>query len=524
MDKNKVDLLFHTLRYLKLKQFYYRFYYALRNGLFKTKIGNSATCSSQQLNLCTVITAPNSYNSGAFTFLNLDHKFEEIDWNYSAYGKLWTYNLNYFDFLNQEDISKEEGVRLIEDYINNQPCLKDGLEPYPTSLRIINWIKFLSKHKIEDDKIDATLFNHLTLLNITLEYHLLGNHLLENAFALLFGSYYFSDEKIYKKSKYLLKSELNEQILNDGAHFELSPMYHKILLMRLLDCITLIENNLWKKEGLLSFMRNKAEMMLGWLEQVTYKNGQVPQVNDTTFDIAPKTAEILTFAKNLKLNAQTSRLSDSGYRKWTLDEMEVFMDVGQIGPDYIPGHAHADSFNFEFYYKGTPIIVDPGISTYDNNPRRQLERSTEYHNTIRVDEKDSSEVWGGFRVARRAKIISLKESKNVIDATHDGYKNIGAFHSRSYHKSKYNFVIEDRVESSSGHQIESFLHFHPDCKLVISGSSIEINRELTISLENANSIALEDYDYSLGFNKTIKAPKIRASVESNSKIIIEILG
>ena len=140
-------------------------------------------------------------------------------------------------FLNQDGFSQEEGIVLIEDYIDKESILKDGLEPYPVSLRVINWIKFISKHQIRNEKIDAVLYRHIKLLSRNLEFHLLGNHLLENAFALLFGSYYFRDEQLYETSKNLLKSELNEQILKDGAHFELSPMYHKILLSRLLDCI-----------------------------------------------------------------------------------------------------------------------------------------------------------------------------------------------------------------------------------------------------------------------------------------------
>ena len=196
----------------------------------------------------------NSYNSGVFNFLNIKHKFEDIDWNYSVFGKLWTYNLNYFDYLNQENISKEDGLTLIYNYIKSESCLKDGLEPYPISLRLINWIKFISKHKIRDKKVDLILAKHLFLLNKNLEYHLLGNHLLENAFALIFGAYYFGDETVYRTSKKLLASELNEQILNDGAHFELSPMYHQLLLSRLLDCINLINNNSWKKDNLLQIM------------------------------------------------------------------------------------------------------------------------------------------------------------------------------------------------------------------------------------------------------------------------------
>ena len=531
MDQSKVVLLFHTVRYLKLKQIYYRFYYALSSRFTHFKNDEKVEHTSHPLNWSLDISTSNSYNNKVFTFLNLDYRFDRIDWNFADFGKLWTYNLNYFDFLNQDNISKEEGLGLIEDYIENENKLKDGIEPYPTSLRLVNWIKFLTKHQIQDVKIDTVLFKHLALLNRTLEYHLLGNHLLENAFALLFGSYYFRDERIYKRAKNLLETELNEQILKDGAHFELSPMYHQIVLTKILDCIHLVQRNEWRKDGLKSFLESKACEMLSWLEAVTYSNGDVPKVNDTAYGIASSSIKIFEYAKNLKLNicqaehveAQNLKLSDSGYRKWELYNMELFMDIGKIGPDYIPGHAHADTFNFELYYKGNPIIVDTGISTYEKNSRRQLERSTEAHNTIRIDGMDSSEVWGGFRVAKRAKIISLHESEDTIEATHDGYKNIGAYHTRSFSKAKKLFVIKDRIESNKAHQIESFIHFHPDCKVSIKGASIEVGTDFKIDIVNSKKIVLEEYDYSLGFNKTKKAKKIRAFVEQDSQIIISSL-
>ena len=531
MDQSKIVLLFHTVKYLRFKQIYYRLYYALRSHFSYFKKGGIVEYTSCQLNWGLDLSMSNSYNNKVFTFLNLDYRFDRIDWNFADFGKLWTYNLNYFDFLNQDNISKEEGLGLIEDYIENENKLKDGIEPYPTSLRLVNWIKFLTKHQIQDVKIDTILFKHLRLLNSNLEYHLLGNHLLENAFALLFGSYYFRDEIIYKRAKNLLETELNEQILEDGAHFELSPMYHQIILTKVLDCIYLVQRNEWRKDGLKSFLESKACEMLSWLEAVTYSNGAVPKVNDTAYGIASSSIKIFEYAKNLKLNicqaehveAQNSKLTDSGYRKWVLNDMELFMDIGDIGPDYIPGHAHADTFNFELYVKGKPIIVDTGISTYEKNSRRQLERSTESHNTIRLDEKDSSEVWGGFRVAKRAKIISLLESEDTIEATHDGYKNIGAYHTRTFKKTKKSITINDKIDSKNKYLIESFLHFHPNCSVSINGSCIEIDSELVIDITNVKKISLDDYDYALGFNKTTKAKKIRAFVEQDSQIIISSL-
>lgn len=456
-----------------------------------------------------------------FVFLNIEHRFKgDVDWNFSRHKKLWTYNLNYFEFLTQKKITEQEGLALIKEFISKYDSLKDAKESYPTSLRIINWVKFISIYQINDEIITKTIRKDINRLKKNLEYHLLGNHLLENAFALLFGSYYFSDEPIYNISKKLLESELNEQILNDGAHFELSPMYHQLILTRLLDCINLIDNNPWKEDGLIKIMQEKALKMLSWLHQITYLNGSIPLVNDSALGIAPCSEEIFDYAKMLKLKHHNSTLSDSGYRKWNDNQVEILMDIGQIGPDYIPGHAHADTFNFEFLYKKRPIIVDTAISTYEKNSKRQLERSTESHNTIRIDGKNSSDVWGGFRVGRRAKIISFKEEKNKIVATHDGYKRIGALHTRSFNRLGQKLIVEDIIDSKKSHQIESFLHLHPDCNISIDEDVITVDSEITIQFKNHRTLIVQAYDFPVGYNSTKKAYKIKTLAGKYSKIEI----
>src|SRR5699024_2403521 len=120
------------------------------------------------------------------------HSFQEaINWNTTTHGKLWAYNLNYFDYLHQPGMTKKQGLELIDDFISQIEDNREGLEPYPISLRRINWIKFLSDHGIQDAAIDASLYAQYQILLDNLEYHLLGNHLLENGCSLLFGAYYF---------------------------------------------------------------------------------------------------------------------------------------------------------------------------------------------------------------------------------------------------------------------------------------------------------------------------------------------
>ncbi len=521
------DRLWHTVRHLKYTQVYYQ----IRNRVLPSKKliqpKNNTSGKFFPINLIgsNVQIATSSNGKYSFTFLNISHSFRDnIDWNYSKYGKLWTYNLTYFDFLNRDDIDKEYGLSLILNYINESDSIQDGYEPYPISLRCINWIKFLSRYEVEDNTINNSIFSQYQYLLNNLEYHLLGNHLLENAFSLLLGSYYLKNEKFYNKAKSLLQKELKEQILEDGGHFELSPMYHKILLFRLLDSINTVANNRWKNDALNNFLKQKAQLMLGWLEAITYSNGTTPNVNDSADEIAPSTADLVNYAKKLNLNWKRQKLKNSGYRLFREKSYELLVDIGKIGPDYIPGHAHADTFNFELMVDGQPIIVDTGISTYEKNHVRQSERSTFAHNTVIVDGKNQSDVWGGFRVGKRAKIINLEESNGFIKASHNGYKGLGITHTRSFQINKSEIIINDLIEQKSNQEYTlcSLLHFHPNVSVSKVGPSLLLtNPTLEIIFSGATKIEIEEFDYCEGFNKT-KASSM-ALIYFNKSLTTKIL-
>ncbi len=522
---NNYIRLYHTLKYLKSIQFYYRFYY-----LFKTKFRKITRRQypflkesvSSTLALDTSINSRQSYKKNKFSFLNLEKTFDAtIDWNYPKYGKLWTYNLTYFDFLHQNGISKDDGLKLIHDFIISSNSLKDALEPFPISLRGINWIKFIVKNNIQNQTIDDSLYAQYEILRNNLEYHLLGNHLLENGFSLLFGAYYFKDEVLYTTAKRILTAELQEQILSDGAHFERSPMYHQIMLYRILDCINLMQNNLWKAQELLPLFQSKAAIMLGWLKTITYTDGTIPLLNDSTNGIAPTTTELTNYATALGIQAQNILLKESGYHKVVKEMYECIVDVGNIGPDYIPGHAHSDTFNFELHINGKPIIVDTGLSTYETNLRRNMERSTESHNTVMIDSKEQSEVWGGFRVGRRAKIIHLREKIDVIEATHDGYKSIGAMHTRKFSFQDHQITIEDSIESSKIHRCTAFLHSHPDVNAVINDNTIILDNTV-IKCIHYDTITTDVYQYAPEFNKLIPATVIKITFTKNLTMEINL--
>jgi len=342
-----------------------------------------------------------------------------------------------------------------------------------------------------------------------LEYHLLGNHLLENGFSLLFGGYYFRDYTLYNKAKDILFKELNEQILNDGGHFELSPMYHQIMLFRVLDSINLLKNSNWIEESnLLEFLIEKAEIMLGWLDAISYRDGDIPLLNDSTKDIAPTTIELFDYAKRLKVERAKIRLKESGYRKILKDNYELILDIGSISAKYIAGHTHSDIFNFELRVNGKPFIVDSGISTYEVSNRRDIERSTKAHNTVEVNGKNQIEVWGGFRVGDRADIFNIVEADNYIEATHNGYGDI--LHTRRWSFYNDRVVIEDRLSRDSSAIFR--LHFHN-----------LISKEYIIEhIKTDSRLNFSKYYLSDGFNSRIKANSIDINFRKYIKVTILI--
>ena len=522
---NRLFLYFFTLKELKPIQIYYRLYYFIRNRFFKKDYNKELSSKDVSLEWSHFIFHPNSYfGNNKFSFLNLSKDFKtEIDWNTTLYGKLWTYNLNYFDFLNQNAIEVNVALGLIKNYLSKDRILKDGKEPYPISLRGINWIKFLAKNKVSDQEIDQTLYNHFQILSHNLEYHLLGNHLLENGFSLLFGSYYFKEEFFYKKAVEILKSELEEQILNDGGHFELSPMYHQIILFRLLDSIQLIKLNSWKKDDLFIFLEEKAFQMLSWLNKVTFKNGDIPMVNDSSHGIAPSTKELIVYGKELGIQLGNIDLDESGYRMFKKNRFELFVDVGNVGPTYQPGHVHSDTFNFILYINENPIFVDTGVSTYEKNELRQKERSTTSHNTVQIEDIEQTQVWGGFRVAKRAEVIELKED-NFLQATHNGYKFLGIEHTRKFQIEGDVIRIEDEITNGNAYKLVAFFHLHPTIENVsIENSKVLISDQRIELFFKGESVVIEkgSYRFATGFNKTQEGIKLKVLFKTHLETIIQ---
>ncbi len=520
--KQRIFRYYHTLKHLKPIQIRYQLWYRLRNKFFPVSyFADVKTPPFQKLRL---VSFPEQYThyfgNHHFRFLNLEQNFKkEVNWNFSEHGKLWTYHLNYFDYLHQSDMDWETGKELIDNYLSGVGAHKDGMEPYPISLRTINWIKFLAVHnRYPNEVVDSLYAQYLVLLK-NLEYHLLGNHLLENGLSLLFGAGFFRDKKMTHLAKEILKRELREQILEDGSHFELSPMYHVIILQRALDGYNLLINNDHGLEDMQELLKEKIQKMVNWLKVMMFSNGEVPMYNDSTSGQALDPKTILDYAEDLGFTPESIELSESGYRKFELGGFELIADVGKVGPDYQPGHAHCDMLSFVLYHEGKPVIVDRGISTYEKNALREEERGTASHNTVMINEQDQSDVWGGFRVGRRAVPEIIEERDNALAASHTGYDHIGCKHYRKWTIQNGIILIEDSAEGSVD-KAEAFFHFHPSVDVQEPGNGTFHTENLILKLEGYLTAEIESYMFCLGFNNTTKSKKLRVVFTDQLKITI----
>ena len=435
-------LLLETVRHLKPTQVVYQVLAKVSHPTIKNVV---APVVKQVPGIVMPIAKYECCKGNDFTFLNIKDSFHS--WSQTNHGMLWAYNLNYMDWLNQEGISDNDCARWIDKFITELPQNHVGQDPYPIALRAINWVKvFCLGPHLRTKERDNSLYSQVLLLEKKLEYRLLGNHLLEDAYALFIASIYFDDKRLLKKASSLLKKQLKEQVLADGAHYEQSPMYHCILLDRLLDCINFSLTT--DDSDYTDYLKGVAVRMLGHLESVKWDDGSIPLLNDAANGIAPTPVQLFDYARRLELEWKAVEMKESGYRKLRSKRFEAIVDVGNITAIYQPGHTHADTFNYELRIDGNPVVVDTGISTYNKTPRRQYERGTSAHNTVVEDGKDSSRVWGGFRVGKRAKVSDVRckkeEGRCVLEALHNGFgKN--CLHKRKFTMDEWGLHIEDTI-------------------------------------------------------------------------------
>jgi uncharacterized heparinase superfamily protein len=493
---------------------------------------------------------PSLLDSETFSFLNEAGRLSQLGWDGIQREKLWRYNQHYFDDLNAADneLRSDWNLRLVLSWINENPAGQGtGWEPYPTSLRIVNWVKWMAAGMSLPEECLQSLAIQTRWLTGRIEWHILGNHLFANAKALVFAGLCFDGAEARNWLNVglgIIAKELPEQVLPDGGNFERSPMYHSIFLEDLLDLVNIAEMYPGAiEEKNVDQWRAYSSMMLKWLEGACHPDGEIVFFNDAAFGIAPSPAEIRSYATRLKITTDKiagsseivaiKHFVNSGYIRLEAINAVAFLDVAPIGPDYLPGHAHADTLSFELSLFGERIIVNSGTSQYGSGGVRLEERGTAAHSTVEVNGENSSEVWSGFRVARRGYpqglLIDQTEEGVIVTCAHNGYERLPSrlIHKRSWQLSPGKLVVRDQLVGTFETAIARF-HVHPDVQISATNSNT-YSLCLPISGQNVQIIiwsgkaSIEESFFAPEFGIRLESQCLAVQFESLSEVGVEIL-
>ena len=308
-------------------------------------------------------------------------------------------------------------------------------------------------------------------------------------------------------------------------------MYHALVLEDLLDLINLARA-MPAGAALASprLLEPRARAMLEWLRRMLHPDGEIAFFNDAALGIAAQPAELCAYASRLGVRAGDEPLADleslsaSGYVRARRGRATLIADVGEVGPAHLTGHAHADTLSFELSLGEQRVLVNSGTSRYGTGAERLRQRSTSAHNTLEIDGENSSEVWGIFRVGRRAhpSNLELRETADAISlrCSHDGYRHRPGrpVHERSWSLREDALEVVDRIHGTF-ERARANLHFAPEMRVELetggARASVEGPGGLRARVEvSGGSTRLEGATYH---------PRFGASL-SNQVLRIELTG
>lgn len=422
---------YHSLRHLKPVQIYGRLLFFLKRKLIPTGSTRLTRALAAELKKQLLLDGETEVE---LRLLNKSVKMpvDRLPWVSSRFGvppeKLWIYNLNYFDWLfdGQTETFSLQNLALILDWIVQNPSARaESWEPFPLSRRIANWARWCELHPslFEQTRecIHKAIVSQCRRLLIDLEYHNQANHLLENfkglfvASAYLYQSDYplpYTLERWLKFSADSLVEQIAEQFLPDGGHYERSPMYHK----HMLEAVELVYASCWKlvNQPIKTFdaslaaslgdlgdaCRERLPLMRDWLSWLTHPDGSIAQFNDSvvTSGILPPTVR----------HPANYLLKHSGFFVRRTLEYYFALSCGEPSPPFQPGHSHCDILSYELSLEGRRCIIDTGCGSYQNREIRHNCRRTYAHNLPLIENSEQSDIWGQFRIGKRARVLKRK--------------------------------------------------------------------------------------------------------------------
>jgi uncharacterized heparinase superfamily protein len=426
------------------------------------------------------------FGDGDVTFLNRTLSFEDPtnisadDGRTASYPRLWSLKLDAFEplswlvFGSLDSGDDEETVEAVEEWtaawlennrIGDRPgYLRRAWTPYAVSLRIINWCRYCAwrgERAVDEDLVRAIHKNALLLSN-HIEWDVDGNHLVENGAALVVAGIFFAehDQNWVETGLDVLQAVAETQFCEDGCHFERSPMYHVLVLTRLLTVLDLLSEagRSWPAE-----LESTASAATGFLSTIRPPDGRIPLLNDSVFGEALELDSCLRYADSVGVSSEKPRstLDGSGYCWLGEGTSQLLLDCGASGPSHLLAHAHNDALSLLAWVDGDRVLTDTGCFDYQPGERRTAARSVEGHNTVQVGDTEPADIGHRFLMSHRIEPETYQIDGDVA-VVEGRYRAESGYHHRrrAYHADDW-WLVEDEVTEADGPMV-SRLHVHPD--------------------------------------------------------------
>lgn len=420
----KILLYINTIKYLKMTQIWHqidrRLLYGYRKRRLKQVRKLHAAKTPPVKILIPALDLDDAYLArfqleelleNKVEILHEKHIVDLTKWNVEEASHLWNYNLQYLEFLiplaaacgdGKEDRFWQKWCEYADAWMRYPS--RDSFEPYTISMRIPNLLICMNllRERIRGSELEKRLtdsiYQQYQYLLMTQELALLANHYFENLKTIIICSVMFEKNENYRRFFSKFYKQVEEQILPDGLHYERSLMYHKIILEDILRIYIVLEDRA-EAEKLLPVI----EKMASSLSSVSRSFPRTPLFNDAGDNVAKDTDCLLRAVRAVTgytASDQIQEFEASGYYKLYSGRNTLLFDCGEIGPSYMGGHAHCDCLSFELIRDEKLLFVNSGTGQYQGR-LRSFFRSTMAHNTVMIDEREQSELWGEHRAARR---------------------------------------------------------------------------------------------------------------------------
>ena len=377
--------------------------------------------------------------AGEFTFVGftLPLGVPVRDWLPAKASALWVFHLHYHSWLTDLKAADEVEVArtLVAGWLEPFGSWHGvAWHPYPLSLRVVNWLAYRAWLLEGADEEFQTLFDAVLVAQVkhlrgNVEHWLGGNHVLKNLKALVMAGLCLPkhDVLVLEGLSGLLR-ELEKQVYDDGGQVEASPFYQAQVLQDVVEIVLTLR----KAGGVPPYLLEVMERMAVALASVRHGDGTLALFNDGDVGDVAQLDAVLKKAGAGKVASHV--LPDVGYVRLQRGKTIVMMDVGKVGPDENPGHAHADTLSVEMTWLGDRLLGNCGTLAYQHR-KRNVWRGTATKATVQVEGEDSAEVWGGFRVGRRPMDVGFEtkhvdEGDALVVGWHDGYRHLGITHTR----------------------------------------------------------------------------------------------